>query len=214
MSHTIYEVYRKSLVDLLAKWQKRRSRALSPELTDAALMLLNLNLDPLAPALDTLYSDNPRGRTRYDPTVMLRALLLMTMLHQTAIKSFVKDLRTKPRLALIAGFEPHHPLRSALSISSSIASKTAPFNPPALTDTRLLNSANNRLCAIFTKRRPTKNMPAPRFSRAATPSPFISKISCSGGPTSPDLATFFHASKISSSKLPSSLPLSGVCSAI
>jgi hypothetical protein len=107
MSHTIHEVYQKSLVDLLVKWQKRRSRSLSPELADAALMLLNLNLAPLAPVLNSLYSDNPRGRTPYDPVLMLRALLLMTMLHQTAIKSFVKDLRSKPRLALIAGFEPH-----------------------------------------------------------------------------------------------------------
>lgn len=84
MNHKIHEVYQNSLADLLAKWQQRRSRALSPDLpdlVDAALMLLNLNLDPLAELLDSLYSDNSRGRPRYDPTAMLRGLLLMTMLH-------------------------------------------------------------------------------------------------------------------------------------
>src|SRR5262249_24430014 len=106
MNHTIHEVYQKSLADLLANWQKRRSRALSQELIEAALMLLNINLDPLAELLDSLYSNNPCGRTPYDPIVMLRGLLLMTILHQTRIDLFVKDLRNNPRLALIAGFEP------------------------------------------------------------------------------------------------------------
>jgi hypothetical protein len=107
MNHKIHEVYQNSLADLLAKWQQRRSRALSPDLVDAALMLLNLNLNPLAELLDSLYSDNSRGRPRYDPTAMLRGLLLMTMLHQTRIALFVKELRSNPRLALIAGFEPN-----------------------------------------------------------------------------------------------------------
>ncbi|HET8562899.1 MAG TPA: transposase [Candidatus Binatia bacterium] len=106
MVHTIHQVYQKSRAGLLANWQKRRSRALSPELLDAALMLLNINLDPLTQLLDSLYSNNPRGRTPYDPILMLRGLLMMTILHQTRIDLFVKDLRSKPRLALIAGFEP------------------------------------------------------------------------------------------------------------
>ncbi len=107
MVHKIHDLYQKSLAELLAKWQRRRSRALSPELLDAALMLFNLDFDPLVESLGSLYSDNPRGRPPYHPIVMLRALLLMTMLHQTSIKTFVKDLRSKPRLALIAGFDPH-----------------------------------------------------------------------------------------------------------
>ncbi len=107
MLHKIHETYRKSLADQLAKWQKRRARALSQELLAAALLLLHLNLDPLTESLDSLYSDSPRGRPPFDPIVMLRALLLMTMLHQTRIDLFVKDLRAKPRLATIAGFEPN-----------------------------------------------------------------------------------------------------------
>jgi hypothetical protein len=70
-------------------------------------MLLHLDLDPLAELLDSLYSDNPRGRPRYSPVLMLRALILMSMLHRTSIKNFAEDLRSKPRLAQIAGFEPH-----------------------------------------------------------------------------------------------------------
>lgn len=107
MTHKIHEMYQKSLVDLLTKWQRRQSRALSPDLLDAALMLLRLNLDPLAELLDSLYSDHPRGRPPFDSIAMLRALLLMIMLRQKRIDLFVNDLRSKPRLALIAGFEPY-----------------------------------------------------------------------------------------------------------
>jgi len=64
-----------------------------------------LNLDPLAESLASLYADHPRGRPRYDPLAMLRALILMAMLHKTSIKNFANDLRSKPRLAQIAGFE-------------------------------------------------------------------------------------------------------------
>lgn len=106
MLHKIHEVYRKSLSLQLANWQQRRARALDPDWLDAALLLLHLNLDPLAESLASLYSDSPRGRPPFDPILMLRALLLMTLLHQTRIDLFVKDLRSKPRLALIAGFEP------------------------------------------------------------------------------------------------------------
>ncbi|MGH9939056.1 MAG: transposase, partial [Blastocatellia bacterium] len=70
-------------------------------------MLLSLNLDPLAESLASLYSDNPRGRPPYDPLAMLRALILMAILHQTSIKNFASDLRSKPRLAQLAGFEPN-----------------------------------------------------------------------------------------------------------
>lgn len=38
---------------------------------------------------------------------MLRALILMTLLKQTRMDQFAKDLRTQPRLARMAGFEPY-----------------------------------------------------------------------------------------------------------
>src|SRR5215510_4845220 len=103
MNQKIHEVYQKSLAALLAQWLRRRSRALSLELLEAALMLLHLNLDPLAASLASLYSEHPRGRPHYDPIAMLRALILMSMLQKTGIKNFAKDLRSKPRLAQIAG---------------------------------------------------------------------------------------------------------------
>lgn len=107
MDHYRHEDYQKNVSENLAKWHKRRARAPKPELVEAALMLMRLNLDPLFPMLASLYSDSPRGRPPADPTCMLRALLLMTMLRYTSITKFAQDLRRKPRLAILAGFPPH-----------------------------------------------------------------------------------------------------------
>lgn len=102
-----HPVYQKSLAEQLAKWQKRKSRPLDPDWLDAALLLLRLDLDPLRPALEALYSASPRGRKPFDPVTMLRALLLMTALGQEQITHFADTLKRKPRLATIAGFEPN-----------------------------------------------------------------------------------------------------------
>ena len=107
MTHSLHQTYQTGLVACLQKWQKRRARRLAPELLDAALMLLQLNLDPLLAMLQSLYSLHPRGRPPFDPIVMLRALILMTLLRQTSIEKFANGLRTQPRLARIAGFEPN-----------------------------------------------------------------------------------------------------------
>jgi Transposase domain (DUF772) len=106
MHVTAHAVYLTTLSAHLAKWQKRRARALAPELLDATLMLLRLNLDPLLPMFVTLYSPSPRGRPPWDPLAMFRALLLLTILRYQSIENFAHDLRQKPRLALIAGFAP------------------------------------------------------------------------------------------------------------
>lgn len=106
MTHILYQVYQRTLASWLDKWQTRQSRRLAPELLDTALMLLQLNLDPLTQLLDDLYSPHPRGRPPFDPLVMMRALILMTLLRQTRIDQFANDLRTQPRLAHMAGFEP------------------------------------------------------------------------------------------------------------
>jgi hypothetical protein len=106
MQVTGHTAYQQTLSEHLAQWQKRRSRALSQELLDAALMLLRLDLDPLLPMLAQLYSPSPRGRPPWDPLAMFRALLLRTILRYKSIGNFAHDLRQKPRLAVIAGFAP------------------------------------------------------------------------------------------------------------
>jgi transposase len=107
MHHTLrHSVYQKTLADHLATWQRRRSRPLDPEWLDAALLLMRLDLDSIRPELERLYSPSPRGRPPYDPTCLLRALLLMIILQKTSIERFAQQLRRTPRLARIAGFEP------------------------------------------------------------------------------------------------------------
>lgn len=102
------KIYQNSLAEHLAKWQKRKSRRLDEEWLAAALLLLRLDLEPLRPALEQLYATSPRGRKPFDPVTMLRALALMMALGQDKITRFASDLRQKPRLALIAGFEPQN----------------------------------------------------------------------------------------------------------
>jgi Transposase domain (DUF772)/Transposase DDE domain len=106
MHVTVHAPYQQTLSKHLAAWQKRRSRALSPEWLDATLILLRLNPDPLVPMRMQLYSTSPRGRPPYDPLAMFRALLLLTLLRYTSRETFALALRQKPRLAIIAGFQP------------------------------------------------------------------------------------------------------------
>ena len=106
MDHSTYTLYQKSVSAHLAKWQTRRSRAPQPELIDAALMLLRLNLDPLIPMLQSLYAPAPRGRPPIDPVRIMRALLLMSVLRYTSLTLFAQDLHRQPRLAILAGFAP------------------------------------------------------------------------------------------------------------
>lgn len=70
-------------------------------------MLLRLNLDPARPILASLYAPDHRGQLPYDPICMLRALMLMLLLGYKSISEWAELLRTQPRLALIAGFEPY-----------------------------------------------------------------------------------------------------------
>jgi hypothetical protein len=90
--------------DNLTKWLKRKSRRISQQLVEAVLILMGLDLEPAREILQPLYSYNPRGRKPYDPIIMLRALLLMVILRYKSIPKFAKDLKSKPRLAKIAGF--------------------------------------------------------------------------------------------------------------
>ena len=101
--HTLYAT---KLCDHLTKWIKRKSRKLSSEWLSAALMLVSLDLEPAHPILRPLYAPVHRGISPYDPVCMLRALLLMIMLKVESIPKWAAKLKTYPRLARIAGFDP------------------------------------------------------------------------------------------------------------
>ena len=103
-----HQQYAENLCKNLTLWLKRKSRKIADEYVEAALTLMRIDLEPVRPLLESLYSPNPRGRKPYDPVCMLRALLLMTLIKYTSIPKWAKELRAKPRLAIIAGFEPHH----------------------------------------------------------------------------------------------------------
>jgi len=93
--------YQHNLISNLNKWLKRKSRRIKDEHLQAALTLLILDLEPARKYLQSLYSPNPR-RPHYDPVCMLRALLLMTLLGFKSYTLWSKELRNKPRLAVIA----------------------------------------------------------------------------------------------------------------
>ena len=96
--------YQWNLISNLNKWLKRKSRKIENALLEAALTLILLDLEPARKYLQSLYSTNPRGRPHYDPVCMLRALLLMILLGFKSYTLWSKELRNKPRLAVIAGF--------------------------------------------------------------------------------------------------------------
>jgi len=102
-----HQQYAEDLCSHLTRWLKRKSRRLSQERLEAALILMRLNLEPAHPILESLYSPDSRGQKPYEPVRMLRALLLMVLLRYTSITRFAKDLKAKPRLARIAGFQNH-----------------------------------------------------------------------------------------------------------
>ena len=101
-----HQQYTENLWDNLTRWLRRKSRRLSSQWLDAALTLMGLDLEPAKPILESLYSPDPRGQKPFEPVRMLRALLLMTLLGYTSIARWAQELRTKPRLAIMAGFVP------------------------------------------------------------------------------------------------------------
>ena len=101
-----HQQYAEKLCNHLIGWLKRKSRRLSEQLLEATLILISLDLEPARSILEPLYSPNPRGRKPYDPVCMLRALLLMILLRYASIPKYVEDMKSKPRIAHIAGFDP------------------------------------------------------------------------------------------------------------
>jgi Transposase domain (DUF772) len=102
-SHAQYSM---TLSAKLQSWLRRKARCLPEAWHEATLVLLRLDLDPARPLLQTLYAPGPRGRPPYDPVCMLRAFLLMLLLHYKSLPQWADDLRTHPRLAQVAGFPP------------------------------------------------------------------------------------------------------------
>jgi hypothetical protein len=102
----IHSLYQKIITRKLPGWQKRQARALKEEWMEAVLLLMRVNLDPVAMELKTLYATTSRGRPPIDAICMLRAWLLMLILQYESISKFAKDLRHYSRLAVIAGFNP------------------------------------------------------------------------------------------------------------
>ena len=101
--HTLYAT---KLCGHLTKWISRRSRKLPSEWLSAGLMLLGLDLAPAHKILRPLYAPTHRGIPPYEKVCMLRALLLMIMLKVESIPKWAAKLKTYPRLARIAGFDP------------------------------------------------------------------------------------------------------------
>lgn len=98
--------YSKTLSQKLQGWLCRQSRRLPTPWHEATLVLLRLDRDPARPLVQTLYAPSARGRPPCDPVCVLRALLLMLLLHSKSLSQWAHDLRTHPRLAQIAGFAP------------------------------------------------------------------------------------------------------------
>jgi hypothetical protein len=101
---TYHQQYAENLCANLTRWLKRKSRRISQEWVEAALVLMRIDLETVRPLLESLYSPNPRGRKPYDPVCMLRSLLLMMLLKYTSITEWAKELKAKPRLAVMSGF--------------------------------------------------------------------------------------------------------------
>ncbi|MFY9226860.1 MAG: transposase, partial [Blastocatellia bacterium] len=99
-------MYNEMLAKQMVKWQPRQSRRLTEEHFNAAMILMEIELEEVRGELEKLYSQDKRGRKGYDPVCMLRALLLMMILQYERITKFVDEMKDKPRLAIIAGFEP------------------------------------------------------------------------------------------------------------
>lgn len=68
-------------------------------------IIANLNLDPVIPLLNSLYSPVHRAAPK-DPISMLRSLLLMTSTKEASITKWVKNTRALSLYAIMAGFHP------------------------------------------------------------------------------------------------------------
>lgn len=69
------------------------------------LILENMNLDAVIPLLTPFYCPTVRRSPR-DPICMLRALILMLLIGIAGITKWVRNIRSYPLFAILAGFDP------------------------------------------------------------------------------------------------------------
>jgi len=122
--------YTTRLSQKLQGWLRRKARRLPEAWHEAALVLLRLDLDPARPLLRALYAPGPRGRPPYDPVCVLRAFLLMLLLHYKSLPQWADDLRTHPRLAQIAGFAPFETPAVGTFYAFIDRLEDGPYTPP------------------------------------------------------------------------------------
>jgi hypothetical protein len=122
--------YSRTLSTQLHSWLRRQSRRLPEAWHEAALVLLRLDLDPARPLLRALYAPGPRGRPPYDPVCVLRAFLLMLLLHYKSLPQWAHDLRAHPRLAQMAGFAPFQTPAVGTFYTFIDRLEDGPYTPP------------------------------------------------------------------------------------
>lgn len=171
MHQTCHAVYQKSVTAQLPTWLRRRSRAPSAEVLDAALMLLRLDLDPLHPLLASLYAAAARGRPPFAPRAVLPALLLFTLLRYESLTVFAQDLRRCPRLALLAGFPAYQTPSVGAFYGFLDRLENGPYQAPC---PHRVAPAQLRALSPTTRGKETKRSApqiAPATTRLAHPSP-------------------------------------------
>jgi hypothetical protein len=129
--------YRTRLTAKLQGWLRRKARRLPAAWHEATLVLLRLDLDPARPLLRPLYAPGPRGRPPYDPVCVLRAFLLMLLLHYKSLPQWADALRTHPRLAQIAGFAPFETPAVGTFYAFIDRLEDGPYAPPCAHRVRL-----------------------------------------------------------------------------
>jgi hypothetical protein len=65
-----------------------------------------LDFDPVIEILEALYDKRKRGSDAFDPTAMIRSLLLMAQFSDGGITKWAMELRSSSHLAVLSGFSP------------------------------------------------------------------------------------------------------------
>jgi Transposase domain (DUF772) len=109
-----------------------------------------LSLDSLRPLLLQSYSPLPRGKHRYDPVVLFRALLVMWLSGHSSLHAWSRLLRASPPLSLSLGFPSFSP---SVSTFYDFLERlhNGPWQPPA---SRLPSRRGTRFARTL-KRKPT-----------------------------------------------------------
>jgi hypothetical protein len=102
----LHSEYRENLIKFFTTHSEDRAfGSFLQEHKRELLIMASLNLDPAIKILERVYSPVHRRPAR-DPVCMLRFLLLMTLFKVASITSWVKQVRSVPFLAILAGFSP------------------------------------------------------------------------------------------------------------